>query len=75
MHTIINSLKNAPTLRDVSPKLHRDNTLKKVFIQSCGIAALCKRNRPLGERSVGKQTHVWLHKNKCLKSMMIKVFH
>lgn len=40
------------------------------------MAALCKRNRALGEekKRVGKPTDVWLHKKKYFKSMMIKVF-
>lgn len=50
---------------------------KKVFVQSHGMAALCKRNRALGEerKSVGKQIDVWLHKNENSESTMIKVFH
>lgn len=72
----MNYLKNALALHDMNPKLHRDDT-QKVFIQSHGMAALCKRNRALGEerKRVGKQTAIWLHKNKYFKSVMIKVFN
>lgn len=40
------------------------------------MAALCKRNRALGEerKSVSKQIDVWLHKNENSKSRMIKYF-
>lgn len=40
------------------------------------MAALCKRNRALGEerKSVGKEIDVWLHKNENSKSRMIKYF-